>query len=151
KKKILILYNITDTKNIGSIIRSSVCFNVDFIIISKNYYLYNQNIIKISSGAIFKIKICQVKNLINTINFLINNNIKIISITEKGDKNINELSLNKKESFAFILGNEETGIPNNILKISNYKIFIPINKKNITSLNVAIVCGIFLYEINKLL
>ncbi|WGH25234.1 MAG: RNA methyltransferase [Candidatus Shikimatogenerans bostrichidophilus] len=144
---ILILYNITDTKNIGSIIRTSACFNVDFIIIPNNYYIYNTKIIKISSGAIFKIPICRVKNIEKSIKSLIKNNIKIISITEKGDTNIKNYFKVNKLSIALILGNEETGIPQNILNMSIDKVYIPINKKNISSLNVSIACGIILYEI----
>ncbi|WGH25513.1 MAG: RNA methyltransferase [Candidatus Shikimatogenerans bostrichidophilus] len=146
---ILILYNITDIKNIGSIIRTSVCFNVNLIIISKNLNIFNPNVIKISSGAIFKIPILKIKNFIQFINFLIKKKIKIISVTEKGDKNIKDYN-NFNNSIALILGNEETGIPNNILKISNYKLFIPINKRKMSSLNVSIACSIILYELNKI-
>lgn len=149
---ILVLYNITDTKNIGSIIRTACCFNVNFIIIPNTHYIYSPNIIKISSGAILKIKICRVKNIENSIKMLIKNNIQIISITEKGDVDIsNVFSLYKKKSIALILGNEETGIPNNILNISKKKAFIPIYKENISSLNVSIACAIVLYELNKTL
>ncbi|WGH24872.1 MAG: RNA methyltransferase [Candidatus Shikimatogenerans bostrichidophilus] len=150
KKIILILYNITDTKNIGSIIRTSACFNIDYIIIPNTYYIYNPNIIKISSGAIFKIKICRVNNIEKSIIFLINNNIKIISITEKGTININNnLIIKGKESIAFILGNEETGIPNNILMLTKHRLYIPIKKEIISSLNVSVSCGIILYELNR--
>ncbi|WGH24688.1 MAG: RNA methyltransferase [Candidatus Shikimatogenerans bostrichidophilus] len=150
KKNIIILYNITDTKNIGSIIRTSACFNVDYIIIPNTYYIYNPNIIKISSGSIFKIKICRVNNIDKSIKFLINNNIKIISITEKGTENINNnLTIKSKESIAFILGNEETGIPKNILMLTKHKLYIPIKKEIISSLNVSVSCGIILYELNR--
>ncbi|MDH3004452.1 MAG: 23S rRNA (guanosine(2251)-2'-O)-methyltransferase RlmB, partial [Candidatus Shikimatogenerans sp. JK-2022] len=101
-------------------------------------------------GAIFKIPICLVNNIEHSIKYLIKNNIQIISITEKGNYHIkNNIFFNKNESIALILGNEETGIPNNILKISKYKFYIPINKNNISSLNVSVACGIILYEINK--
>ncbi|WGH25793.1 MAG: 23S rRNA (guanosine(2251)-2'-O)-methyltransferase RlmB [Candidatus Shikimatogenerans bostrichidophilus] len=151
KKKIiiLILYNITDTKNIGSIIRTSVCLNVNFIIIQKNYYIFNPTIIKISSGAIFKIPICREKNIEQTIKFLIKQKIKIFSITEKGKNNSINYFNNLDYSIAIILGNEEKGIPNNILKLSNDTIKIPILKKKISSLNVSVACGIILYEINR--
>ncbi|WGH25054.1 MAG: 23S rRNA (guanosine(2251)-2'-O)-methyltransferase RlmB [Candidatus Shikimatogenerans bostrichidophilus] len=152
KKIILILYNITDIINIGAIIRISVCFNVDFIIIPNNYYIYNPKLIKISSGAIFKIPICRVKNIETSIHFLKKNFIKIFSITEKGNTNINNPILFKSnKSFALILGNEEKGIPNNILNYSDYKVYIPINKKKIKSLNVTIAGAIILYELNKFL
>ncbi|WOX79293.1 TrmH family RNA methyltransferase [Candidatus Shikimatogenerans bostrichidophilus] len=145
---ILILYNITDTKNIGSIIRSSVCLNINLIIIKKNFYIFNPEIIKISSGAIFKINICKVNNIEHTIKFLKKNNIKIISITEKSNKNCINFFKNIS-SFALIFGNEEKGITNNILSLSNYKIKIPIISKKISSLNVSVACGIILYEINR--
>ncbi|BDT61634.1 MAG: hypothetical protein RDO_1620 [Flavobacteriales endosymbiont of Rhyzopertha dominica] len=152
KKKliILILYLITDIKNIGNIIRTSLCFNVDIIIIKKNLYIYNSEIFKISSGAIFKINIIGVNNIINTIKILIKNNIKILSISEKS--NINTINFFKNKiynSVALILGNEETGIPKNILSLSNNIIKIPINKNKISSLNVSIACSIILYEIYK--
>ncbi|WOX79172.1 TrmH family RNA methyltransferase [Candidatus Shikimatogenerans bostrichidophilus] len=146
--KILILYNITDTKNIGSIIRSSVCLNINLIIIPKNYYIFNPEIIKISSGAIFKINICKVKNIENTIKYLKKKNIKIISITEKSNNNCINFFKNIT-SFALIFGNEEKGISNNILSLSNYKIKIPIISNKISSLNVSVACGIILYEINR--
>ncbi|WGH26148.1 MAG: 23S rRNA (guanosine(2251)-2'-O)-methyltransferase RlmB [Candidatus Shikimatogenerans bostrichidophilus] len=154
KKKliILILDNINDTKNIGSIIRTSVCLNVNLIIIQKNYYIYNSKIIKISSGAIFKIPICREKNIENTIKFFKKNKIKIISITEKSKKNcINYFNINNiyKNSIALILGNEEKGISNNILKLSDDKIKIPILYNKISSLNVSVACGIILYELNR--
>ncbi|MDH3004894.1 MAG: 23S rRNA (guanosine(2251)-2'-O)-methyltransferase RlmB [Candidatus Shikimatogenerans sp. JK-2022] len=152
KKKILILilFYLTDIKNIGSIIRSALCFNVDLIIIKKNFNIFNPKIIKISSGAILKIPIYKINNLESTINFLKKKKIKIFSITEKGKDNIIN-NINKKNfSIALILGNEEKGISKNILNISDKKIFIPINKKKISSLNVSIACIIILYEIYKI-
>ncbi|WOX79439.1 TrmH family RNA methyltransferase [Candidatus Shikimatogenerans bostrichidophilus] len=146
--KILILYNITDTKNIGSIIRSCVCLNINLIIIPKNIYLFNPEIIKKSSGAIFKINICKVNNIVNTIKYLKKNNIKIISITEKSNNNCINFFKNIN-SFALIFGNEEKGISRNLLSLSNYKIKIPIISKKISSLNVSVACGIILYEINR--
>ncbi|WGH27175.1 MAG: 23S rRNA (guanosine(2251)-2'-O)-methyltransferase RlmB [Candidatus Shikimatogenerans bostrichidophilus] len=147
---ILILYNINDTKNIGSIIRTSVCFNVNLIIIHKNYYIFNSEIIKISSGAIFKIAICREKNIENTIKFLIKKKFKIISITEKSKKTcVNYFNKKNNNNIALILGNEEKGIPNNILKLSNDNIKIPILGNKISSLNVTIACSIILYEKNK--
>ncbi|WGH27691.1 MAG: RNA methyltransferase [Candidatus Shikimatogenerans bostrichidophilus] len=147
---ILILYNITDIKNIGSIIRSSVCFKISLIIIQKNYYILNPEIIKISSGSIFRIPICRVNNIEKTIIFLKKKNIKILSIIEKSKKScINYFNnIKKKTSIALILGNEEKGISKNIIKISNEIIKIPIDKK-ISSLNVSVACGIILYEIYK--
>ncbi|MDH3004830.1 MAG: 23S rRNA (guanosine(2251)-2'-O)-methyltransferase RlmB, partial [Candidatus Shikimatogenerans sp. JK-2022] len=127
---ILILYNITDTKNISSIIRTSLCFNVNFIILPKNYYIYNSKIIKISSGAILKIPICRVNNLVSSIKYLIKNNIQILCITEKSNNNIINYNKenNSKKSVALIFGNEEYGINKKILNISSNTFTIKINK-----------------------
>ncbi|WP_212113183.1 23S rRNA (guanosine(2251)-2'-O)-methyltransferase RlmB [Candidatus Shikimatogenerans silvanidophilus] len=144
---LLILDSITDIKNFGAIIRTSVCNNVDSIIIpKKNIASINSEIVKSSCGAIFHIPICKENNLLKTILFLKNYGIKIFSITEKGN------TLLYKENFkcpmAIILGNEEKGILNDYLLLSDNKIRIPINNK-ILSLNVSVTCGIVLYEIYK--
>lgn len=142
---IIILDRITDVRNFGSIIRSSVSMGANAIIIpNKNSACINHDLVKTSSGKIFNIPICKEKNLYKTVNYLKLYGIKIISATEKGKDIINNEDLSVP--IAIILGNENKGISKNLLRISNKNLRIPC-KYDFDTLNVSVSCGIILYEI----
>ncbi|WP_185872445.1 23S rRNA (guanosine(2251)-2'-O)-methyltransferase RlmB [Blattabacterium cuenoti] len=142
---LVILDRITDVRNFGSIIRTSACVGANAIIIpKKSTAMIGSDSIKTSSGALFKVPICQEKNIQNTITFLINYGLKIVSATEKS--NIYWYNIDLSGPLALILGNEEKGISPKNLKISCEKIKIPVIK-GISSLNVSVACGIILYEV----
>ncbi|WP_185873507.1 23S rRNA (guanosine(2251)-2'-O)-methyltransferase RlmB [Blattabacterium cuenoti] len=149
KKKdpiLVILDRVTDVRNFGSIIRTSVCAGADAIIIpNKNTAEIGSDSIKTSSGSLFEIPICKENNLDNTIKFLIDNGFKIISSTEKS--NLDWCNISLLGPIALILGNEKNGISNKYLISSHKRIRIPSMKKNIITLNVSVACGIILYEI----
>lgn len=142
---LLILDGITDIRNFGAILRTAVCMGVNAIIISnKNSAPINDDVIKISSGAIFNIPICKEKNLKETILFLKSSGIYIIATSNKVNEYINKQ--NFTIPIAVILGSEKDGISNEYLNLSDKQLKIPIYG-NIDSLNVSISCSIILYEI----
>nr|WP_185868751.1 23S rRNA (guanosine(2251)-2'-O)-methyltransferase RlmB [Blattabacterium cuenoti] len=142
---LIILDRITDVRNFGSIIRTSVCAGADAIIIPhKSNAMIGSDTIKTSSGAVFKIPICREQNIINTIKFLINHGIKIISAIETSPHDW--YTVDFSGPFALILGNEEKGISQKYLEISCETVKIP-SIGGISSLNVSVACGILLYEV----
>ncbi|WXB47387.1 MAG: TrmH family RNA methyltransferase [Candidatus Shikimatogenerans sp. Tmey] len=144
---LLMINKLYDYKNLGNIIRNCVLLNVQCIIINKNFFYINKEIIKKSSGTFFKIPICKENNFLKIINFLKKKKIKIFSLSNKKNNiYINKCNLNMP--LAIILGNENKGINNNILNLSDKIIKIPIIYK-LSSLNVATTSGIILYEILK--
>jgi 23S rRNA (guanosine2251-2'-O)-methyltransferase len=143
---LLILDCITDVRNFGSIIRTSACAGVDAVIIpKKNTAMVGSDSIKTSSGALFKVPICQEKNILRTIEYLIESGLNIVSATKKSNKYWYDIDFSSPT--ALILGNEENGIHHKYLELSYEKAKIPVGKKGISSLNVAVACGILLYEI----
>ncbi|WP_185858753.1 23S rRNA (guanosine(2251)-2'-O)-methyltransferase RlmB [Blattabacterium cuenoti] len=143
---LIILDRITDIRNFGSIIRTSACAGVDAIIIPKNNTaMIGSDSIKTSSGALFQVPICKEKNIKNTIEFLMNSGLKIVSATEKSDTSWYDIDFSGP--IAIILGNEEKGISSKYLEMSYEKAKIPVNMKGISSLNVSVACGIILYEV----
>ncbi|XBT18533.1 MAG: TrmH family RNA methyltransferase [Candidatus Shikimatogenerans sp. Tder] len=144
---LLMINKLYDYKNLGNIIRNCVLLNVQCIIINKNFFFINKEIIKKSSGTFFKIPICKENNFIKVINFLKKKKFKIFSLSNKKNNiYINKCNLNIP--LVIILGNENKGINNNILNISDKIIKIPIIYK-LSSLNVATSSTIILYEILK--
>ncbi|MDO4880298.1 MAG: 23S rRNA (guanosine(2251)-2'-O)-methyltransferase RlmB [Capnocytophaga sp.] len=140
----LILDHLSDVRNFGAIIRTAECTGVSGIIMPKRGAAsISADTIKTSAGAVYNIPICKVDNLVDTIYYLQGSGIKVIGATEKTNNTIYNISL--KEPLAIVMGAEDTGISNSILKILDDKAKLPMFGK-ISSLNVSVACGVFLYE-----
>ncbi|MDP4267425.1 MAG: 23S rRNA (guanosine(2251)-2'-O)-methyltransferase RlmB [Bacteroidota bacterium] len=141
---ILILDRITDVRNFGAIARTAECSGVDAIIIPfKGAAQVNGIAVKTSAGALMRIPVCKSHNLKNTIEFLKESGLQIISCTEKTDNLIYNADLNKPT--ALIMGSEEDGISEEYMKRSDMLVKIPVIGA-IESLNVSVACGVILYE-----
>ncbi len=144
-KTYLLLDGITDTRNFGAIIRTSVAADIDGIIISQsNSAPINADVVKTSSGGVFKIPIARVSNLKDAILYLNSINVELISLSEKAEKTIYEA--NFKKSVGLILGSEDKGISKSILSLSSEVIKIPISSK-IDSLNVSVAFSAVIFEL----
>ena len=138
---ILLIDNVRDPSNLGTILRTCLAFNVKYIVISENTVdLYNPKTLRASEGAIFSLNIVR-ENLIDFINK--HKDYKVLSTSLKAN-DLNALNYDKK---IIVIGNEGNGVSKEILNISDDYLKIPI--KNIDSLNVAIATSIILYENSK--
>jgi len=144
---ILILDRITDVRNFGAIVRTAECAGVDAIIIPKRESAQiNEDAIKTSTGAIFRVPICKVDNLTDTVYLLKDSGLLIVGCTEKTNTTVYES--NYTEPVAVIMGNEEKGIANQLLKNCDSLAKIPMAGE-IASLNVSVAAAIILYEAVK--
>lgn len=144
--RLLILDDVQDPGNLGTIIRSAVAFNIDTIILSeKCANIYSPKVLRASQGMVFYINFI-IKNLEETIKSLKENGYQILGTKVTFG---NELkSLEKSEKFAIIMGNEGSGVKNTLLDMCDKYIYIKMNEK-CESLNVAIATSIILYELDK--
>lgn len=144
---LLIVDQVTDTRNLGAIIRVAECSGIHAIIIPENNSApINELTYKTSAGAINYIPICKHKNLEKTLLYLKESGINIIACSEKSEKLINKINI--KSPLCLIIGSEEKGISNKLLELSDEKVKIPLYGK-IASLNVSVAAGIILYECAK--
>jgi len=146
KKKplFLLLDQLSDVRNFGAIIRTAECTGVNGIIIQKNGSApVNADAIKTSAGAAFKVPICKVDHIKDAIFLLKANEIKIVAATEKTDDLVFDVNLN--QPMAIVMGAEDKGVSNSVLKMVDYKAKLPLLGE-IESLNVSVACGAFLYE-----
>ncbi len=144
--RILILEDIQDPGNLGAIIRSAVAFNVDTIILSdKTVDLYNPKVIRASQGLLFHINIIS-KNLLEFIPNLISSEYKILGTRVTHGKSIKKVE--KIEKFAIIMGNEGSGLSEEISEFCDEFIYIDMNE-SCESLNVGVAASIILYELDK--
>ncbi|MEQ9592575.1 MAG: 23S rRNA (guanosine(2251)-2'-O)-methyltransferase RlmB [Cyclobacteriaceae bacterium] len=141
----LILDRITDVRNFGAIVRSAECAGLDGIIIpNKGNAPLTADAMKTSAGALNHLPICREFDLSRTIRRLKENGIQVIACTEKAEKTLYETNLSGP--VAVILGSEEDGISNQLIKDADYLARIPM-RGNIASLNVSVSAGIALFEV----
>ena len=141
----LILDQLSDVRNFGAIIRTAECTGVHGIIIQKKGSApVTADTVKTSAGAVFKIPICKVDHIKDAIYYMQASGIKTIAATEKTENNLYDVSF--KEPCALILGSEDVGISSSVLKIVDEKAKLPL-LGDISSLNVSVACGAFLYEV----
>ena len=144
---ILLLDKITDVRNFGAIARTAECAGIDAIVVPKRESAQiNGDALKTSAGALNRIAVCKVNNLTDTVMFLQASGISIVACTEKTDQSIYEADY--KKPVAIVMGSEEKGVSNQILKIADAKGKIPMLGE-ITSLNVSVAAGIIIYEAVK--
>lgn len=141
---ILVLDQITDVRNFGAIVRSAECAGIQTIIIpEKGMAAIGADAVKTSAGAIHHMPICRVENLPNTIQFLKESGIKIVAATEKSNVVYTRANLNTP--LAIVMGSEESGISDQVLRLADEQLQIPIVGK-IESLNVSVAAALMIYE-----
>lgn len=145
--KIVILEDIQDPGNLGTIIRSSVAFNVNTLVLSNNTVdLYNPKVIRATQGMLFKLNIIIENDLENLIKNLKQNNYTIYTTNVKNGNSLK--TIEKKDKVAIIMGNEGSGVSDKLNSLADKYLYIDMNK-NCESLNVAVATSIILYELDK--
>ena len=135
KSKLLILDQVTDPNNIGSIMRSALAFGIDAVITTKNCApVENASIVKSSSGAFENMPYIQVLNITRVLKYLKNNDYWIASIVQHGNSSIKQLL--SFDRLVLIVGSEGKGIRNINLRESDIRVKIQMSPI-LESLNVA--------------
>jgi len=144
---LLLLDNITDVRNFGAICRTAECAGVDAIIVpNRGAAPINGDAIKTSAGALHRIPVCKVENLTDTVFLLQQLDVKIVGCTEKTETTLYDGDYTP--ATAIIMGSEDRGISNQLLRLCDYKAKIPM-AGDIASLNVSVAAGIILFEAVK--
>jgi TrmH family RNA methyltransferase len=144
---ILVLDNIQDPGNMGTIIRTAEWFGIKNIICSKESAdLYNPKVIQATMGSFLRLK-THYTDLKNFFKKDIPNDIKIYGALLNG-KNIYEQTLTKKG--ILIIGNESNGISEEISKFVTHPILIPAHATSkAESLNASIAAAVLMSEFRK--
>lgn len=142
EKRVILLDNVQDPGNLGTIVRTAVAFNYDSIYCSKNTVdIYNEKVIRSTQGALFHIPVIYT-DLPTKINELKQNSFHIIATSLHEAKPMQEIQA--KDKMVFIMGNEGQGVSKELLDISDEKLFIEM--PGFESLNVAVAAGIVMYK-----
>jgi len=145
---VIFLDQINDPRNIGSIIRNCVAFNIKYLILENNSVNLKSNAMhKASSGYIENISIIEVSNINNALIKLKKENFFIYGMDSNAGKELASVNFVKKK--IIILGSEGKGIRKNVSEKCNQLIKIKMNKET-ESLNVSNASAIILHHIANL-
>ena len=133
-ENVIILDNIYDPRNIGSIIRSAVAFEIKYIILEKSVNINSHYLFKSASGATENIEFIKLSNLNNAIALLKKNNFYVYTSSLQAKKNLEDINFHTNN--CIILGSESLGVKKLLLKNSDETFKIK-QSKNIESLNVS--------------
>ena len=150
----LILDNIKDIVNIGSVFRLSDALGVKKIFICGNVEIFdleNKKIKRVSRDTINYVDYEMNENIVSCINDLKNNNIKVLALELTNQSiSIQKYKFEKGKSYAFIVGNEQNGVSQEALDIVDASVHIDMFGNN-SSMNVSVATGIAVSQcLNKI-
>ena len=137
----------TDPRNIGSIIRSAVAFNIDGVIVKERSFPSKSKLLyKSASGGIEHIKIFKVSNLNTVLKYLKTKDFWISAFDSNANKDFTKNNWKGKNVLLF--GSEGYGIKAKTLENSDFKFKVKMNN-SVESLNisntVSVVCH-YIYQ-----
>lgn len=140
---IVVLDDMQDPGNLGTILRTVDSIGLNQILVSKGTAdCYNPKVVRSTMGAIFRIKIIECADLEQTLKEIQKNNFKLVVSSLQTNNSLYDINFNKK---VIIIGNEAKGVEPQIQKMADEKIKIPMLGKT-ESLNASVATGIILYE-----
>ncbi|HHW01898.1 MAG TPA: 23S rRNA (guanosine(2251)-2'-O)-methyltransferase RlmB [Thermoanaerobacterales bacterium] len=143
---IMVLNELTDPQNFGSIIRTADCLGVHGIIISKNRACgITPSVVKVSAGAAEYVKIARVTNIASTLDDLKNKGLWVMGADADG-RNCFEVDL--AGPIALVIGGEDRGLGRLVREKCDMLICIPM-KGHVGSMNAAVAASILGYDIMR--
>ena len=147
---ILLLEDIQDPGNAGTLIRTAAAFEFSGIIMSGNCAdPLSPKCVQAASGTMLSIWIRRTDGYINLMRQLKAAGFTMIAADVEGSDNIS--TLDRQDKLLLVMGNEAAGLSEETLELANYQIAIPIERDKAESLNVAACGAIFMYLSTRVL
>jgi RNA methyltransferase, TrmH family len=143
---VVVLDDLKDFGNIGTIVRTSHAFGIDTVLSTrKDLDLFQRKTVDSSRGRVFSTNFKTFQNPLDTIAYLKKNNFQIVTTSPYGDKIQSLISLSDRP-VALIVGNETEGVSDDFIKHADIAVQIPMQSQ-VESLNVGVATGISIYEL----
>ena len=142
------LDEVTDPRNIGSLIRSAASFNINGLIVKERHFPNQSKLMyKSASGCMEHVNIFEVSNINSTLKNLRENNFWVYGFDTNGKKNFTEIKWEGKNILLF--GSEGFGLKKHTMKYTDFLVRVDINKK-IESLNISNCAAIVFHHLSYL-
>jgi RNA methyltransferase, TrmH family len=137
--RILLLEDIQDPGNVGSLIRSAVAFGYSGVVMSEKCAdPFSPKCVQSTAGAVLSLWIRRSAAYLSIIGSLKSRGYSLIATVLTGEDSLSVLQVSNRIVLAF--GNEADGLSMPVIELSNYSCKVPIHDESIESLNVA-ACG----------
>ncbi len=144
--RLVVLEDVTDPRNIGSIIRSAASFNIDGIIVKERSFPSESKVMyKSASGCIEHINIFKISNINTTLKYLKTKNFWVCGFDNKAEKDFTKHDWTGNNVLLF--GSEGYGLKFQTTKNSDFLLKINISKK-VDSLNISNSAALVFHYIN---
>lgn len=143
-KSLLILENVQDPGNLGTIVRVGEAAGLSGLIMSEETVdIYNPKVVRSTMGSIFRLPFMVAPDLSVTVKELRDNNVTVYASTLKNSISYDRFDYTKDH--AFIMGNESKGVSDKLCNAADRSLHIPM-QGDTESLNVSVAAAILLYE-----
>ena len=147
-RRLLIVDNVQDPGNLGTLIRSALAFNFDGIIFSNETVdPFNEKVVRASQGAIFHIPFL-IDDLPTQVSELKKEGVKLYA-TNLSSESVEMSKILPRDLMAFIVGNEGAGVGKKIIDFSDEQLIINMSSK-VESLNVGVAGSLIMHHFNGL-
>ncbi len=144
--RVLVLNNIQDPGNMGTLIRSAAAFAVDLVLVTANSCdIYNPKTLRSTMATLFQVPIVDQLSSEECIAYLHDHKIPILA-TVLGRKSLSLKHYRAPDTWAVVLGNEGAGIESIWQENATVDLIIPMAGA-VESLNVAVAGSIVLYQL----
>lgn len=145
---IVMLENLQDPGNLGTVIRTAEGAGVDGIVLSRDCVdIYNPKVTRSTMGSIFRQKFVIAEDLCETMEMLKKRNIGVYAAALKSDSMTYD-SADLSKPCAVLIGNEGNGLKEETIKCASETIFIPMEGQ-LESLNASVAAAILMYEAKR--
>jgi len=142
---IVVLDGLSDTGNIGAIVRSCYAMGVDAVVICGHKNFYAAPIVRTSSGAMLDMPIAISYSSYDLANELKQVGFSLVGADMEGYE-VKDIQREKNQKTALFLGSESEGLSNKLKKKLDLKVSIGM-QNDFDSLNVSVAAGILIYEL----
>ena len=141
------LDEVTDPRNIGSLIRSAASFDIDGLIVKERHFPSESKVLyKSASGCVENLNIFKVSNINTTLKYLRDKNFWVYGFAANSDKDFTQIKWTGNNILLF--GSEGYGLKKHTEKYTDFSVKININK-NVESLNISNSAAIVFHYINQ--
>ena len=144
-KKVVLLENVSDVGNLGTVIRSSVAFNIDVIILyGQSVDIYNPKCVRSTVGNLWKTNILEMNSVDELDKYF--KDFEKVATLPKNDSTVmfNNWTPNQKTLVMF--GSEADGLSDELIKYSTMGLTIEMNDK-VESLNLGVSASIVMHKL----
>ena len=142
KKRILLIENVKDAGNLGTLIRCACAFSYDGIVLcGETVDIYNPKVVRSTVGAMFKLPL--LKASMHKVREIYSESTFIASVVNHKEV-VNPQKIDYKKPFVLMLGSEADGLSEEAISLADIKTTIPISNAT-ESLNLSMAGAILLY------